>query len=26
MLVDFREVIDIVKAIQSEFQLRPDDQ
>ena len=26
MLVDFREVIDMVKAIQSEFQLRPDDQ
>ena len=26
MLVDFREAIDMVKAIQSEFQLRPDDQ
>jgi hypothetical protein len=26
MLVDFREVIDMVKAIQSEYQLRPDDQ
>ena len=26
MLVDFRDVIDIVKALQSEFQLRPDDQ
>ena len=26
MLVDFREVIDMVKAIQSEFQLRPDNQ
>jgi len=26
MLIDFRDVIDIVKAIQSEFQLRPDDQ
>lgn len=25
MLVDFREVIDIVKAIQSEFQMRPDE-
>lgn len=26
MLVDFRDVIDIVKALQSEFQMRPDDQ